>query len=215
MKLLVFIFILLCGTTATTAQTSIKEIIGNIPEEIIPYVNSDQKNELLEFTRKKDSVKIKNIFNGTTSIDTICSNFAKISTNRAAELQLILLPANDSTQIICMVKTLKSPVKESTIKFYHTNWQPIDSTFGLPDNSSADSLLNMFVHKPDTMTEERFNILRNYIEPVMMYADLKNTDNTITLNLSLPLIQKDSYNELKAIIKKISFKWDGQKFKKC
>lgn len=218
MKLLAFIIFVFCGSVSATAQQTIKEIIGNMPESIIPYINDDQRAELQKFTGEKDTVKIKNVFNGTTSIDTISSNFAKISMSKVADMQLRLLPTSDSTQIICTIKTVNSPLKESSIRFYSTDWQPINSTFGLPENTDADSLINMFVQKPDTITEEKlteFTKLRNYIEPVIIYADFKSKDNIITFNLSIPFVPKDKLNELKAITKKISFKWDGQNFKKC
>lgn len=215
MKLLAFIIFLFCGSVSAMAQQTIKEIIGNMPESVIPYINDDQRAELQKFTGEKDTVKIKNVFNGTTSIDTISSNYAKISMNKVADMQLILLPTSDSTQIICAIKTVNSPIKDSSIRFYSTDWQPINSTFGLPENPDTDSLMNMFVQKPDTITEENFTKLRNYIEPVIVYADFKSQNNIITFNLSLPFIPKDKINELKAITKKISFKWNGQFFKKC
>ena len=215
MKLLVFIFLLFYSIIPTNAQTSIKEIINNMPEDMMPYINNDQMAELLEFTDKKDSVKIKNVFNGTSSIDSLSLNFAKISLSKATELQLKLLPAGDTTQIVCVVKTIKKPLRESTVKFYSTDWKSLNSEFGLPEKFDTDSILNMFVQRPDTMSEVKFKELCNYFEPVMLTANFENNDNIITFSLSLPFVQKDTYKELNAILKKISFKWDGQKLKKC
>lgn len=186
-----------------------------MPEGMMPYTNSDQMAELLKFTDTQDSVKVKNIFNGITSIDSISVDFAKISLSKVSELQLKLLQTSDSSQIICEIKTIKKPIKESVIKFYSTDWQPLDSVYGLPQNLNSDSLLKMFVQKPDTMSNEKFEELRNYIEPVIMTAHFDKKYDIITFNLSLPFVQKDNYKELNAIIKKISFKWDGQNFKKC
>lgn len=215
MKLLTFLVLLFYGTTATMGQTSIKGVIGNMPEGILPYITNDQKTELLKFTDSCDSVKVKNAFNGVTSIDTISLDYAKISMNKTVEMQLKLLPINDSTQILCVIKTIKNPLKESVIKFYSTNWQPLNSMFGLPEGNDPKTILSMFTHKPDSMTEDEFNNLYNCIEPVMLTANWEDKDYSITLNLSVPFIQKDNYNGIKDITNKISFKWDGQKFKKC
>lgn len=215
MKIFALLISLLCCTTNIMGQISIKEVIGNIPDEILPYITNDQKEELLKFTGSKDSVKVKNTFNGATSIDTISFDYAKINMNKTTEMQLKLLRGNDSTQILCVIKTIKSPLKESTVKFYSTEWQAINSTFGLPVDNDEDTILSMFTQKPDSMPEDKFKNLYNCIEPVMLAAQWDEKSNCITFNLSIPFIQKDNNNEINAIIKKISFKWDGQNFKKC
>lgn len=61
MKLLAFIIFLFCGSVSAMAQQTIKEIIGNMPESVIPYINDDQRAELQKFTGEKDTVKIKNV----------------------------------------------------------------------------------------------------------------------------------------------------------
>ena len=62
MKIFALLISLLCCTTNIMGQISIKEVIGNIPDEILPYITNDQKEELLKFTGSKDSVKVKNTF---------------------------------------------------------------------------------------------------------------------------------------------------------
>lgn len=209
------IIIMLFYVSAITAQTTIRNILGNMPENMTPYLNASQRAEIIKFTESKDSIKVKNSLNGTTSVDTLNDNFIKISLNEAASMQMKLLPLNDSTQIICTVKTIKTPIPESTIKFYTTEWFPIDSTFNLPETDKPDTMIELLSQRPDTMSEQRFNELRNYIEPVIISAEISNDDNIITYNLSLPLMPGDKSDELKAIIKKKSFKWNGDKFKKC
>lgn len=209
------IIIMLFYVSAITAQTTIRNILGNMPENMTPYLNAGQRAEIIRFTESKDSIKVKNSLNGMTSVETVNDNFIKISLNEAASMQMKLLPLNDSTQIICTVKTIKTPIPESTIKFYTTEWLPIDSTFNLPETDKPDTMIELLVQRPDTMSESRFNELRNYIEPVIISAEISNDDNIITYNLSLPLMPGDKSDELKAIIKKKSFKWNGDKFKKC
>lgn len=160
MKIFALLISLLCCTTNIMGQISIKEVIGNIPDEILPYITNDQKEELLKFTGSKDSVKVKNTFNGATSIDTISFDYAKINMNKTTEIQLKLLRGNDSTQILCVIKTIKSPLKESTVKFYSTEWQAINSTFGLPVDNDEDTILSMFTQN---QTQCRKTNLKIYI----------------------------------------------------
>lgn len=215
MRKFIPIIIMLFYVSAITAQTTIRSILGKMPENMTPYLSASQRAEIIKFTESKDSIKIKNSLDGMTSVDTVDNDFIIIRLNEVASIQMKLLSLNDSTQIICTVETVKSPVPESTIKFYTTEWMPVDSTFSLPETDKPDTMIKLLLHRPDTMSESKFNELRNYIEPVIISADISNDNNTITYDLSLPLVPHDKFDELRAIIKKKSFKWDGSRFKKC
>lgn len=214
MKLLVLLTLLFCSSTAALAQISIKEAICRMPEEILPYITNDQKSQIQKLKESNDSMKVKNTFNGTTTINIKNNDFAEIKMSKATDMQIKLLSTGDSAQVICTIKTINSPLKESSVKFYSTNWIQLDSSFGLPDTNKPDAALNMFIHKPDSMTEERFNTLCKYIEPIILNTKWNSKNETISFKLSLPFVQKDVLDEINSIIKEISFKWEGKYFKK-
>ncbi len=196
---------------SSTAKTSISDVLGSIPKEIIPSLNDEQRSELLLNRETNDSLEIKNMLDGFTSIDSIAPDFVKISASKALELQIRLLPYNDSTQIICLVKTYTTPMLESSVSFYNTDWSALSTDFDLPNPNDPDALFSSFIQRPDTMQEETFNDLCKFIEPVVINADFsKNT--TISYNLTLPLTSNDKTEELKAIIKPLFFKWNGDNF---
>lgn len=215
MRILFLSLLLFLNVFTVFAQKDIKEIIKNIPEEIIPYIQDGQRAEIYKFIESNDTFKIKNTLNGTTSIDSIGKGFAKISLNDIADLQIRLFPYQDSTEIICLVKTIYKPVKESIVQFFSSEWNKIDEDFNLPQTKDTDLLIESFIERPDSMSKKQFIELSSYIDPIIINADVSSTDYTIEYNLSLPFIQEKQSKEIKAIIKQNTFKWDGRKFKKC
>lgn len=203
-----------CGMLTATAQTTIKNVLCNMPESIVPYIGEEQREEICKFTSETDTIKIKNKLNGSTEVTLSGDDFARINLNKSAMLQIKLLPLNDTTQIICMVKTMTTPVKESDVSFYSTDWTPIDNCFGLPQKNEAENPAETFAQRPDTMSENKYEELLGYFEPVTIYADINPKENIITYSISVPLASKAERNELKAIIKPKSYKWDGYNFKK-
>lgn len=197
------------------AQQEIKDVIKNIPKELISYIQDEQKSKLYNTINLNDTVKIKNALNGTTSIYIIGKKFAKIVLNEIVDLQIKLLPYNDSTEIICLVKTIHKPVKESTIQFFSTEWNNINEKFGLPQTDNKDLSIEPFILCPDNISKEKFIELISYIDPIIINADISEADNTITYNLSIPFIQKERSEEIKSIIRQNTFKWTGCMFKKC
>lgn len=215
MRTLIFIAALfMCATTAK-AQTSITKIIETIPREIIPYINDNSREEISKFTDENDSLSIKNELNGNTTIRKRNDDYVRIDLNESSSLQIKLLIVNDTTQIICMVRTMKSPLPESEIAFYSTEWEKLENGYGLPDIHNADSIMAGFTCKPDTMTETKFEELRKYIEPIMVYAGFDDKGQALTFSINIPFTTKDMRNEVKAIIKQKSFKWSSGSFKEC
>lgn len=215
MRKLFFTIALFCGITSVTAQTTITDVIKSIPQELLPYINNDQRKEINAFTDERDSVEIKNALNGTTTVYTANGTFAQFNLNDITRLQIKLLPVNDTTQIICVAKTVTRPVADSDIKFYSTDWTPIDSDFDLPTSGSTDSILAAFTERPDTMSLTRYEELARNIEPVILSANVSESDDTITFNLSIPFTTKEESNNIKAIIRQKTFKWNGKSFKIC
>lgn len=215
MRKIFFITTLLLSLSSSMAQTSIKDILKTIPQEILPYVNDDQRKEINEFVSQKDTIEIKNALNGTTRIHTSGDNFAQFDLNETTKLQIKLLPVNDSTKIICIAKTVMRPISDSSISFFSTDWAPIHSNFNLPIDNSTETLLSMFTQRPDTMTTARYNELIKCIEPVIISANISNNDYTITFSLDVPFVQKSEIDTYKAITRQKTFKWDGRSFKIC
>lgn len=214
MKILLFIAILLGNVLAASAQKALKDVLREMPEHVIPYINDEQRDEISKFTGVNDTVRVKNMLNGFTAVDVSGDDYARIILNESMSLQLKLLDLNDTARIICMVKTVEKPVKESCVSFYSTDWRKLASSFGLPVYGGADELLGAFIQRPDTMPEARFEYLRSCIEPVILNATMKPDENIITFSLSIPFDTKDDGDdEIKAIIKQKSYKWSGDIFK--
>ena len=142
MKTLALLAALLISTTMACAQTTVKDVLGTMPPEVIPYINSDQRGEMNKFTIDNDTVVVKNTLNGTSTVTTIGDDFARLDLNKNTRLIIKLLPVSDSTQIICLVKSVRKPVPESVVEFYDTNWKAINNNFNLPDTRNAEAMLN-------------------------------------------------------------------------
>lgn len=207
--LLLFIF-LLSYFSPMSAQKTITDLIKNIPQDIIPYLNDSQQKEFERFLGENDTVEIKNIFDGTLSVYTVGNDFASIKPGDAVELQIKVLSINDSLQIICLVETIDTPVKESHVSFYSTDWHLLKNRFGLPDYSELiNKFHEMFLCKPQNMTSVKYLELSKSIEPIIISANFAKQSDLIVFSLSLPLMSKEQRDETKAITKQACFKWNG------
>lgn len=197
---------------ASVSAQKISDVWIDMPDSILPYFNKGLRTEMVDSYKIKAGSESKNLLNGTCSIKKLTDSMIDVQLSSAVRMKLCLLPASDSTKVVCMVKTFLSPALESSVFFYSPDWKKLDSMFGLPDMSDAAKMLEMLTVRPDTMSQERFMELRQKFEPVMVSADI-NESNEIVLQLSCPFLSKDENNSLGGIIRKRTLKWNGITFK--
>ena len=200
-------------TSFVQAQVSMRDVWLSMPDSIVPYLNRSLRMEHLDFVNMHVKSEVKNLLHENGVLDTLTNDFASYYLPQSSSLELKLLTAADSSQVICMVKTVMAPEAESEVKFFNTSWQPLVDDYGLPLHLSEGEILKQFTHQPADMTNDRFDELCKMIDPVMLSASLSATSPVITLCLSTPVLTKQELDEVSVIAKQISFKWDGIRFK--
>lgn len=190
-----------------------RDIWLSMPDSILPYLNKNLRTEHVDFVDMHVKSEVKNLLHENGVLDTLTNDFAVYYLPQSSTLEMKLLTKTDSTQMICMVKTVKAPEAESEIRFFDTSWKPIAADFGLPLHVSEEDILKQFTDKPSDMTDNRFEELSKMIDPVMLSASLDASSPVITFRLSTPALTKQEKDDVSVIAKQISFKWDGTIFK--
>jgi len=217
LKRLNIIILLVCAPILVGAQISLRDAWLSMPDRMIPYLNKNLRLEHLDFVDMGVKSEVNHQLNGVSVMDTLTADYTHVTLSNSFSLELRLLPVNDSTKIICMVKTFKAPAEESEIHFYDAKWNQLVGDYGLEqiknqDNTDVDVLLSNFIQKPDTMTSERFEELSKLIEPVMVYASFDVSEPILTFKLSIPLATPDDREQVNSILRPRRFKWDGGQF---
>lgn len=209
--------IMVCMSVFQTvlARHTMREVWISMPDSILTYLNENMRRELVELTDMGVKAEIKNVFQEETVLDTITDNYIGVKLNNSVSMQMRMLTKDDSTQVICMVRTFSAPETESVVRFYNTEWTALDDTYGLPADRSEAKLLGMLTARPDTMTQQRYEELCDMIDPVMMSACLSKDSDVVYFTLGVPMLNDDEKKDVKNIIKQRFFKWDGKIFKEC
>jgi hypothetical protein len=210
----VLISLVLCTLALfADAQVSMRDIWLSMPDSILPYLNKNLRMEHLDFVDMHVKSEVKNLLHEEGVLDTLTTDFAAYYLPQSSSLEMKLLTMADSAQVLCVVKTVMAPEAESEIRFFDTNWKPVAGNFGLPVQASESEIMKQFTSKPTDMTDDRFSELRDMIDPVMLSASLSVSSPDITVCLSVPVLTSDERKEVSVIVKQISFKWDGIKYK--
>ncbi len=203
------------ATAQALPAKSMRALWQSMPDSIVPYLNANLRQEMIDFADMHVKAQVKNLLDGNTSLDTLTSNYADVSLSSCSRMQLRLLPSAQGDSLICMALTVSAPESESVVRFFTQAWQPLPMP-RLPQSLLPEGegfTIDAYLVRPDTMSQERFDELRALIEPAMVYATLSPSDDTLTLQLALPLVNKAQRKALEVIRMQRKLKWDGISFK--
>ncbi len=190
---------------------SMKDLLVSMPDSLAPSLDKNLRTEFVELQDMGVKAEVNNLLGGSSVMDTLTQNFVQLRLSAASTMQIKKLPQVNGDSLLCVVKTLSAPEKESEVMFFNQRWQPLDahSFFGDKD---LEAIRASLIQRPDTMTEVRYQKLRSMIEPRMMGAILFEHDNSIVFRLSVPLLSADEKKQVNAIKVQRKFNWNGKIF---
>lgn len=177
------LFLLLMLGNSAFAQITIGEALKSMPDSLIPYLSHNNRLDCIDFREADMKAEVRNELNGKSELLQLTDNYAFFQLNEASTLALCLLEA-DGQQLICMIQTYGTDLRESVVSFFTTSWQHLPTEQYLP-----------------------FSYQQSFV-----YYDVEHLELTIEANnyLDRPAIEEQS----DAIKMQTKLKWTGSKFKK-
>lgn len=186
-KYILIIFILL---SATLKGQTIEELFKSMPAEILAGVSEDFKTMLLVDT---GTVSIPYFFGEIVKLNH-SENYLKIQTSEIGTTQLILLPVEQDSVIISVIKTVCGGVKSTTcdsdISFYTTEWEKLDNSHFIPE-ITAESFFDSSKKESENY---KYALSLPDISPIS--AEFNETDNNLTLTFNYKDYLSDAHKEI-------------------
>ena len=123
MRQFLFSMLLLLANGAF-AQITMGEALKSMPDSLMPYLSHINRLDCIDFCEANMKAEVRNALEGKSELLQLTSNYALFRLNDASTLELCLLDT-DSRQLICMIQTFGTDLRESVISFYTTSWQQL------------------------------------------------------------------------------------------
>lgn len=193
-------------------NVKMSDVFRQMPDTLLPYLSQNNRLDMIDFKASGMDADIVNGFDEHTRLNVLTDNYMNMTLSHASSLELKLLDATvalpDSADcIVCVVHTVGTDRKSSTVKFYTSRWTELAAIpCPMPDDAKT------FIVRPDTMHAADFDKFEQSVYPVVVYANLSEGNDTLTIGLSLPAVS-DEDKRIKAAVKSITLKWAGNSFK--
>ncbi len=181
------------AVAAAHAQTTMAKMWTSMPDSLAPaYLKADKRRAMVDYYEMGETAEVTHELQGTSVMDTLSTQYARVTLSGAQSVQLALLPTTQGDTLLCRVVTFSR----------------LDAERFLPA-VSCSSLL----HRPDSLSEEEFAVLCSFFEPKMMQVGLDPADFSLTFSLATPLTSRFDRERLEAVMVQRKVKWMGEMYK--
>ena len=206
---LLIIVSIFCALSATAQN--MKSVFVSMPDSIAPLLTQTNKEDCIDFLDSNMKAEVTNRLGGKTEMKVLTEDYVFMQMTPNSTLEMKLLPVNDSTKVVCMVKTVCASACNSEIKFYPSDWSKKleDGDFLLKPSADAFFLPN------DTLPEEGV-LIRKKADMHLMKASLSKDDASLSFIYTTPdYLNKEDREKLLPYLRKepIVFRWQDGKFR--
>lgn len=115
-------------TTPAQART-IRDFFASEPGHIFALLPSNTRLDLLDYYDSGQIVEAQNNLGDDTSLISVSDTLLTMNTSESKTLQMRLLTRQGGRDtVIAVIETVKTPVPDSRITFYDTQWRPLPAS---------------------------------------------------------------------------------------
>ena len=190
---------------------NMKSVFIAMPDSITPLLSQVNKEDCVDFLDSNMKAEVTNRFGGKTEMKVLTDDYVLMQTTPGSTLEMKLFPVNDSTKVVCMVKTVCASACDSEIRFYASDWSKelsMDDFLQRPD-------VEAFYLPQDSITEE-YTLTRKKADMDLMKASLSKDDASLTFIYTTPeYMNKEDKEKLLPGLRKepIVLQWQDGKFR--
>ena len=206
---LLIIVSIFCALSATAQN--MKSVFVSMPDSIAPLLTQTNKEDCIDFLDSNMKAVVKNRFGNEAEMKALTENYVLMQTSPVGTLEMKLLPVNDSTNVVCMVKTVCASACDSEVHFYTSDWSKKLDAKNFLQTPEADA----FFLPNDTLTDEDI-LIRKKADMHLMKVSLSKDDASLTYIYSTPdyLNEEDREKLLPHLRKEpIVLRWQDGKFR--
>ena len=181
----------------------IRTVWMSIPSSVIPYLDKNQRQELLDLIDMKTKAAVTNLFGDTCKIDTLTNTYLSVTLSHSSTLQLKLLPRETGDTIFCMIRSFSGPSIDSQLSFYTLDWAQL----AIPQLD-----YHTLIVKPDTMSTADFEVYKEALRSSLVSLSLSSNQHELDLKITPILLDKDENKNINVQLLQRKLKWNGLTF---
>lgn len=206
-RILISILLFLVVLVPASAQTHVGKLFVSMPDSLLPLVSATVRDAIIHTYDGTGGATHTDAFSHTVTLDTLTTDYLRLTTSESSRLELRLLQTRDSVTLIAAVTTVQAPQADSHIRFYNDRWQPL---YWL---EFPEPKVEAFLAEPaDSVPVDLPRICQALTELPLISIEAQAGAPRFTLRLSPDLLDREQKVQAKALLRPVVVEWDGEGF---
>lgn len=186
-----------------------KTLFVDMPDSLSPMLTKVNRADCIDFLESKMRAVVENRFGRKSEMTELGKDYIRMQMSAQTVWQMKVLALNDTTNVVCTVSTACAPACDSSIRFYTTDWQPIDDARFITLPAMDD-----FLATPDSADVYAFDEARRSADMLLMKADFNKENTGLTITLATPeYMSKETAEKLQPFLRRpLVYRWENGAF---
>lgn len=114
---------------AVQAQVTMRDMLQQMPDTLLPYLKANARLDFIDFIDSNMKAVVSNGLEGKSELVKLTDVYAKLALTQASQMEMRLLDTTEEVdsarQVLCVVCTYGSDIRESTVEFYSVRWRKL------------------------------------------------------------------------------------------
>lgn len=207
----IILSILLCVCALGMKAQEMDALFVAMPDQNIPQLEDAWRKDLIDLYNSEKEAKLKNMMNGFSTLQKLTADYLLLQVTERSTVEMKLLPLVNNTNVICMITTISGPVSDSQVKFFTTDWQPLD-----PADLFTPVAADWFIRDDVDKSSNAFVEVISRLDIDLMKYSLSPDSLTLTATYTTPqYLSKEDREKIKPFLKEVPrvFTWEKSHFK--
>ena len=111
----------LCAVVPGQGRT-VRDFFASEPDDIFLLVPHTARLDLLDYYDSGQRVEMTNRLGSGTQLVELDSAYLKIRTSESRTVELLMIPYSSHDTILAVIETVLTPVPDSRLRFFNSNW---------------------------------------------------------------------------------------------
>lgn len=212
MKRIILFLIVSLSHCLIVHSENIADVFTSMPDSIFPLLTAKNRSDMVDFYKNKMEAKVRNRLNSYARMDTLTDDYLRLTLSGASEAEMKLLQTEDSTEIICLIRSITTPVGDSQIQFFDKDWQrlewvdvPVPATGEYFGEAVADSVA-------EETTVTLADVQRSIDDLRFVRIATGPGDPVFTYTLSVDELNRDEKKLAWRHLRTLRYRWTGSRF---
>lgn len=200
-----FLFLMFLLALPNLKAQRMRDVFANMPDSVLEVMTKNNRLDCIDFIENNMQARVRNRFDGFSELKTLTADYLSLDLTPSCKVEMKLLPAVDTLNYICVVKTYAGPICESSVAVYTDKWKMLAR-----DQWIEWPAYEKFWQANDSVSDEDIRFMQHSQAMHFVKAQLSSDQTDLILDVQLDKTDEVNWDRMKSVLRPLVYNWNRE-----